>query len=387
MIATALTAEQAQLHSENLASTAKFCVLPVLAETVLYAIFVMLISTSSYILVTRGSSKLMLAVTLIMFGLSTWDWAIDVHLLRDELKVFLPADLIQPPPDNSRRVKVNTALRISQAIVLLSDSVVCWRVYILYGQTGVSCGLPAPFSQRCFPNPNWDRFPVCRASPSTGAGRIVYRHNCAGLVRTGQYLGDFDDRVSSLVRPLQIVDNVSRLVHIIEGAPGEEYGATSRARLGAPLRKVFSAACRVWGGLHDTLDCEEHYHHPERGRHRIYLLRHRAHVPNHGRLPFLQLRASAIFAQRLISSSFQGMYPTLIIILVALKKSHLEHQFTNYGDATGRNSIRSSADCDVVFASGTTITARFIRPTGKSDCSFLLTPTLPWEVREIKSVV
>jgi hypothetical protein len=59
----------------------------------------------------------MLAVTLIMFGLSTWDWAIDVHLLRDELKVFLPADLIQPPPDNPRRLKVNTALRISQAIV------------------------------------------------------------------------------------------------------------------------------------------------------------------------------------------------------------------------------------------------------------------------------
>jgi hypothetical protein len=27
----------------------------------------------------------------------------------------------------------------------------------------------------------------------------------------------------------------------------------------------------------------------------------------------------------------QGMYPTVIIVLVALKNSHLEHQFTSYG--------------------------------------------------------
>jgi hypothetical protein len=82
------------------------------------------------------------------------------------------------------------------------------------------------------------------------------------------------------------------------------------------------------------------------------------------------------------------MYPTLIIILVALKKSHLEHQFTNYGDVTGRNSIRSSADCDVVFASGTTITARFIRPTGKSDLLVSSdSNTALGSEEEIKSVV
>jgi hypothetical protein len=58
----------------------------------------------------------MLAVTLVLYALSTWDWAIDIQLLRDDLKVFLPADLIQPPPDHTRRLKVNTALHISQSI-------------------------------------------------------------------------------------------------------------------------------------------------------------------------------------------------------------------------------------------------------------------------------
>lgn len=56
----------------------------------------------------------MLAVTLVMYGLSTWEWAVDVYLLRDELKVLLPADLTQPPPDHARRIKVNTALHVAQ---------------------------------------------------------------------------------------------------------------------------------------------------------------------------------------------------------------------------------------------------------------------------------
>jgi hypothetical protein len=58
----------------------------------------------------------MLSVTLVMYCLASWEWAVDVHRLRDDLKVLLPADLVQPPPDHARRVKVNIALHIAQGI-------------------------------------------------------------------------------------------------------------------------------------------------------------------------------------------------------------------------------------------------------------------------------
>lgn len=52
------------------------------------------------------------------------------------------------------------------------------------------------------------------------------------------------------------------------------------------------------------------------------------------------------------------MYPTIIIILVALKSSHLEHQFTSYG---------SDADTPAQFGSGRTIAAHFIKSASGSD--------------------
>jgi len=49
-----------------------------------------------------------------------------------------------------------------------------------------------------------------------------------------------------------------------------------------------------------------------------------------------------------------GMYPTVIIILVALKNSHLEHQFTGYG--TPRDTVETRV-----------ISARFVKSAGASD--------------------
>lgn len=55
----------------------------------------------------------------------------------------------------------------------------------------------------------------------------------------------------------------------------------------------------------------------------------------------------------------QGMYPTLIIILVALKKSHLENQFTSYGGVNTRNhdiSFKPSQDAAWTHAFGSSST-------------------------------
>ncbi|KAJ7435272.1 hypothetical protein FB451DRAFT_1464395 [Mycena latifolia] len=333
MIATALTAEQVQLHSENLASTVNFRVFPVLAETVLYA--------SSYILVTRGlhsrSSKLMLAVTLVMFGLSTWDWAVDVHLLRDDLKLFLPADLIQPPPDNSQRVKINTALRISQAIinnicVLLSDSVVCWRVYILYGRSKrvlwtAGCLLSALFTALF----------LCNLTQiGIGFPSVGNLHQLSP--------GDLSIDIIALALCALINMWATSMIAYQGWRCWREirryFKGTNRRTFAESMLVLFAESGAVYTALWI--------------------------VKNIIIIPSVEDTAYTYYATVLMYQ-ITGMYPTLVIILVALQKSHLEHQFTNYGGAAGRNSIGSSGACDVVFASGPTISTRFIGSTGRSD--------------------
>ena len=58
----------------------------------------------------------MLTVTLVMYALSTFDWALDIHFVRNDLKSYLLADLAQPPRDESRRMKVDAALKVAQSI-------------------------------------------------------------------------------------------------------------------------------------------------------------------------------------------------------------------------------------------------------------------------------
>jgi hypothetical protein len=74
----------------------------------------------------------MLAVTLAMYALSSWDWAVDVHLLRDDLKLFLQADLVQPPPDLGKQTQINAGLHVSQAITnnicVRASSFLCWFI-------------------------------------------------------------------------------------------------------------------------------------------------------------------------------------------------------------------------------------------------------------------
>lgn len=58
----------------------------------------------------------MLAVTLVMYALSTFDWALDIHFVRNDLKVYLLADLAQPPRNEDKRMKVDAALKVAQSI-------------------------------------------------------------------------------------------------------------------------------------------------------------------------------------------------------------------------------------------------------------------------------
>ncbi|KAJ7447438.1 hypothetical protein FB451DRAFT_1290323 [Mycena latifolia] len=329
MLATALTAEQAQLHADHLASTTNFRVFPLLVETALYAIFTALIVVASRILITRGlhstSSKVMLAVTLVMYLLSTWDWAIDVHLLRDDLKVFLPADLIQPPPDNARRAHINTALHISQSIinnlcVMLSDMVVCWRVYVVYGRRTRILWTAAALLCALFTS-----LLLCNLT-QIGIGFPSVRHL--------HFLAPAEMGIDIVALSLSALVNIWATAMIVAQAWRCRKGI--RGYLKGTTRRTFAESMLTLfaesGAVYTTL----------------WILK------NIIIIPAVEPTAYTQYAN-VVMNQVTGMYPTLIVILVALNKSHLEHEFTGYGPESVAHSSTNShrnISSGLVLASG-----------------------------------
>ena len=66
-----------------------------------------------------------------------------------------------------------------------------------------------------------------------------------------------------------------------------------------------------------------------------------------------------------LNAVLQGIYPTLIVILVALKKSHLENQFTSYGDVTSRTN--TTIGRSAVFSPSAWGPTRFISASAESN--------------------
>ncbi|KAJ7885016.1 hypothetical protein B0H13DRAFT_2666910 [Mycena leptocephala] len=319
--------EQVQLHLQHLANTTNFRVFPILAETVLYAIFTVLICMSSYILITRGlrsrSSKIMLAVTLVLYALSTWDWAIDIQLLRDDLKVFLPADLIQPPPDHTRRLKVNTALHISQSITnnistMLSDVVVCWRVYVVYGRdkrvlwmagallTALACGLL-----------------LCNMTQiGLGFPSVSHLH----LLAPAELIIDIVTLIFSALVNIWATGMITYQAWRCRREIRYYLKDTSNRTFAESMLVLFAESGTVY-----TI---------------LWILK------NLIVLPVIEPTEYTDYAV-LVMYQMTGMYPTLIIILVALKKSHLENQFTSYGgDAAWTHAFGSSStESDIIVSS------------------------------------
>ncbi|KAJ6608459.1 hypothetical protein B0H10DRAFT_2067672 [Mycena sp. CBHHK59/15] len=345
MITTGLTAEQVQLHSEHLASTTDFRVFPILVETVLYARPLVTLCR------TRGlrsrPSKMMLAITLVMYGLSTWDWAIDIHLLRDDLKVFLPADLIQPPPDHARRLKVNAALHISQAITnnisvrrsrgshsCVCDMVVCWRVYVVYGRNKrVLCmAVALLFALFC-------GILLCNLTQiGLAFPSVVPLH----LLSPGELVIDIVTLILSALVNIWATSMIAYQAWRCRREIRHYLKDTTNRTFAESMLVLFAESGTVY-----TI---------------LWILK------NIIILPVIEDTAYTDYAS-VVMYQMTGMYPTLIIILVALKKSHLENQFMSYGGATSHNSIPGGRN--MVFGSGPTNSAwspaRFISPSGKSD--------------------
>ncbi|KAJ7064202.1 hypothetical protein C8F01DRAFT_1275459 [Mycena amicta] len=301
---SALTAEEVQLHATHLGTTTNFKIFPLLVETVLYAIFTVLISTSSYILITHGirgrSSKLMLGVTLTMFAMSTWDWAIDIHLLRDDLMIFLRADLVSPPPDQTQRVKINTALHISQFIAanistMLSDMVVCWRVYVVYGHSRRVLGAAAFLLTALFSG-----IVLCNLT-QIGVGFPNVRH--LHLLAPGELVIDIVTLILSALVNIWATAMIAFKAWRCRREIRSYLKDTNSRTFAESVLALFAES----GAVYTTL----------------WILKNIIIIPQ------VEPTAYTEYAT-VVMNHVTGIYPTLIIILVALNKSHLEHQFTSY---------------------------------------------------------
>ncbi|TFK90272.1 hypothetical protein K466DRAFT_395180 [Polyporus arcularius HHB13444] len=136
---TGLSAATTAKLRKDLTVLAHNRVFPVVVETALYAIFTILIIVSTYLICRRGVRRswpntIMLAATLAMYALSTLDWAIDIRLLWADLRTLRFLGL---PGETQRFGLSSPALLVVQGItsvicIMVGDAVVCWRVCVVW---------------------------------------------------------------------------------------------------------------------------------------------------------------------------------------------------------------------------------------------------------------
>ncbi|VDC05836.1 unnamed protein product [Peniophora sp. CBMAI 1063] len=299
----ALAAAEVEVVRQDLAQTTDFRIFPLLAETVLWAIFTVLIVTSTHILLSRGlrsrSNRIMLAFTLIMYVLSTLDWAIDVRRVWTDLKISLPAELSSPPRNEHELDQLNVALKIVESIanqicVLISDIVVCWRVCVVFGNDRRVIGVAIAFLI------------------ALETGLLL----CA-LTQVGVGFPEVSSTLAVLAPhelPIDIATLVmSALVNVWATAMIAYRAWTCRREIRQHLkdrsRRSFTEsvlALFLESGIVYTV---------------LWILRNIIVLPVVEGSPYTNYSAMVMY-------QMTGMYPTVIIVLVTLQRSHLENQFT-----------------------------------------------------------
>ncbi|KAF9067917.1 hypothetical protein BDP27DRAFT_1403527 [Rhodocollybia butyracea] len=287
---------------QTLAETTDFRVFPLLVETILWAIFTVLIFTMSYIVISRGlrarSKQIMLAFTLVMYTLATLDWAIDVRRVWTDLKVSIPEELSSPQDNDSALNTENMLLRVIQAItnnicVVMGDLIVCWRVCV-----------------------------VCRWRKSVTATAIVLLLIQAATALTCNLT--------------QIGISFPNLIHLHALAPSQLY-IDIIALSSSALINIWATgmiAHQVWYFRHEIQ--QQFANGSDRRTFTecvliifvetgtvytvLWILKNVIVIPQISPTPYVNY---ANFTMNIIV----GMYPTLILILVALRRSHLEHEF------------------------------------------------------------
>ncbi|KAI0309107.1 hypothetical protein OF83DRAFT_1180007 [Amylostereum chailletii] len=138
-MSSGLGADETPLLLSELANITNFRVLPQLAETMVFGVYTVLICVSTCVIISRGlrpwPNRIMLSTTLVMYIITAANWAIDVRLLLNELKVYLPllitsgADADASSLINLNIVFVFVGSSIADIVIFLGDAIVLWRAY------------------------------------------------------------------------------------------------------------------------------------------------------------------------------------------------------------------------------------------------------------------
>jgi len=289
-----------------LQQTTDFRVFPLLAETILWAIFTVLIVTSTCILLSNGglhtrAKQVMLTLTLVMYVLSTLDWAIDVRRLWTDLKRSLPAELSSPPLDETRLNEVNTALHIIQSITnnictLLSDLIVCWRVCVFYNNDkrvrGTAIFLIVALAAGII---------TCNLTQiGQGFPRIVHLH----ILVSRQLEID----VVTLILSALVNIWATGMIAWRAWKSRREFQRYLENQTTAGFAESVLTFFVETGTIYTVL----------------WILKNVIIIPEVENTSYTDYAAVVMY-------QMTGMYPTLLIVFVALQKSHLEHQFTYPG--------------------------------------------------------
>ncbi|TBU27851.1 hypothetical protein BD311DRAFT_759427 [Dichomitus squalens] len=294
-----LSAASAKRLRTELTTLAEHRVFPVVVETALFAIFTIIILTSTYILFKRGIRKsrpnvLMLSATLAMYAISTLDWAIDIRLLWNDLHTLtLTGVPVSHPPFGVSDPALLVLQGITSVIcIILGDAVVCWRVSVVWGS---------------------DRRVV--------AGALFWVLGSIGVFTawSAMFVGFYYDHLPA---PVEVLVHHSTIVNAFafSWSAATNVWATAMVAYKAWLqrrdlrRHLGSTGLAVHDVLMLLVDLGIIY--------TVFMLLNVIVLAP-------SLNGGKFFSYvTLFMQQITGMYPTALIVLVALQKSHLDHQFT-----------------------------------------------------------
>ncbi|KAI0309434.1 hypothetical protein OF83DRAFT_65634 [Amylostereum chailletii] len=300
-----LTEDQAQTVRDQLSNIIRQRVFPNIVETALFAIFTVLICISTCICISKGlrsrPNRILLALTLVMYTASATLWATDLKLMWNELNIFLP-ELLSPLGSLDALEEMNHNLSfagntISLVNFLLGDAVVLWRACVVW---------------------NWRKAVVVVA---------ISIFTCLTGFNILYILSDVLPYFPSAPRSLVSVTNHSGLISIVT------FSVSAFANVWA----TSMVALKVWiyrrdirrylqnktskGALESVLMMLV-----ESGI--VYSICMVLLIPP--TIPSTSLYSSVFFIYwgDSVLNQISGIYPTSVIVLVALQKMHRDHQFS-----------------------------------------------------------
>ncbi|KAI0027379.1 hypothetical protein K488DRAFT_90920 [Vararia minispora EC-137] len=146
--ATPSPASARQIHSFllSLDAVTRGIIIPTYVETVFWGAFTLLIMMSSYILLRWGlrtaSSRVVFALTVLMYIMSTTIWAVDLVIAREELSLILPAQLTPPSAAAISAIRnvgslVATPVILQTINIIVGDGIVLWRMCVVWSRNKI----------------------------------------------------------------------------------------------------------------------------------------------------------------------------------------------------------------------------------------------------------